>query len=1381
MGGSSGSSTSTYSPPPEVAAAYKQLLSNSQPLFTAPYQPYTAGKAETASDMVPLTVAPQTPNQVAAGQNIASLAGYYQPYANAATDLVQQGTQPIGLQQFNNQSVSQYMSPFLQNVMGSTVANINETNAQQQQQVLGNAIAKGAYGGDRSGIAQSELARQQNLANNATLANVANTGYNSALGQFNQMNQQGIQAQLGSGQLAQSGANLLGNLGTMGQNAALQQAQAQYGIGGAQQQQSQAELSTAYQNYLNQIAYPYQQAQFEGGLISGVASGSGGTTTSTPAQPGAANQIIGGLGALGSLGSLFGGSGAAGAAGAGGFGSFLGSIGSGIGAAAGGIGEGIGAAGAGLLGLFSDERVKENIHPVGKTFDGQNIYKYNYKGDPTTQIGLIAQEVEHKHPSAVGQSQGYKTVNYDEATKNAEHRGHFAAGGDVQQQQGLLGVSPIAGMTATSYLPNAQNAMANPHMPQAPQAKNPNADMYSNLASAVKSVKSMMGKPDDASKTTPTDTKVGVNPNIVSDPSQMGPFMLEMKPEAFGGRIHPHHYDVGGAATAHPDTSITADSPHSSDSFSALKASQQHFTQSLPNAGVVPTPKTSTGVTGGAPSGTPIDANGPALHNPALARSNYTTLATSGNASLADLQSAYDLYTHAHATPEAITQVQLGGGTTDKTNTPVSNDSGGSGAEGGGGGGNNAAGGRIHNHHYGSGGGVVNYIGMPTKKSLQEGAENVVGSGESGGDPTLASIASQDYLPEQAARGGVIGREHHAGPDDTNDQSNVVGKGAGVAAVAPEESATTGVAKSNIFEGLNPNSRAAKNNNPGNIIDSGFARSQPGYAGTDGRFARFETPEHGEAAMHGLLQNYQKQGITTPAGIISKWAPASDNNDTGGYIAQVAKKLGVSPNDPIDVTDPKIRDILGKTIATVEAGAAGPNDGSATSNRIAPAAGAQQKTQPQMPAGITQTPTKEGLSGMLGISMTDNQRLAAFNAFAKLAGTPGKFGVGLAAAADTYSKTLMEANKQTLEQAKGQAEVKKAGVESFTKGAQPSPLGGMRILEQNQAGDVTGQKFVPGATAEQPNVSYGQGAAGAAGGAGPSGGQVTSGAAPTAPTSPTEAAPKISIPQVAGTPDPDAAIKPYVARDLQGQFDPDTRNANRQAFEKLNEPVQQAASSAYDAKKELATVTKALAGLREDSLAGAGPALEVRTSLAKTINYIAQLTGNKELTADMLKDVTMNDLLFKVSTMSAQNSAWRNEAGFMIDKLRQSYPSGSITPEAARELLASLYVSNQLAMDKASFYNQYGSMTGSMGRSVQDAFSRAVPASAYDTERRAILGALTPQNITNPQGQQERASLASALAKGYITHDVFNARIKQLTGDAQVGNLGRYWGGSNAQ
>jgi hypothetical protein len=84
---------------------------------------------------------------------------------------------------------------------------------------------------------------------------------------------------------------------------------------------------------------------------------------------------------------------------------------------------------AGFASLFSDKRLKENVHQIGKTFDGQPVYRYNYKGHPETQIGLIAQDVERKHPEAVGVAGNYKTVDYGRATEDAAHRGHFAYGG----------------------------------------------------------------------------------------------------------------------------------------------------------------------------------------------------------------------------------------------------------------------------------------------------------------------------------------------------------------------------------------------------------------------------------------------------------------------------------------------------------------------------------------------------------------------------------------------------------------------------------------------------------------------------------------------------------------------------------------------------------------------------------------------------------------------------------------------------------------------------------------------------------------------------------------------------------------------------------------
>lgn len=65
--------------------------------------------------------------------------------------------------------------------------------------------------------------------------------------------------------------------------------------------------------------------------------------------------------------------------------------------------------------LASDERVKEDIEPIGKTSDGQNLYSYRYIGDDETRVGLLAQEVEKRDPGAVHEIGGIKTVDYRRA------------------------------------------------------------------------------------------------------------------------------------------------------------------------------------------------------------------------------------------------------------------------------------------------------------------------------------------------------------------------------------------------------------------------------------------------------------------------------------------------------------------------------------------------------------------------------------------------------------------------------------------------------------------------------------------------------------------------------------------------------------------------------------------------------------------------------------------------------------------------------------------------------------------------------------------------------------------------------------------------------
>jgi len=72
----------------------------------------------------------------------------------------------------------------------------------------------------------------------------------------------------------------------------------------------------------------------------------------------------------------------------------------------------IGSIAGGILGLFSDVRLKENIRFEGFRPDGLSNYSYNYAGQSERHIGVMAQEAAELYPLAVGQSQGYLTVDY---------------------------------------------------------------------------------------------------------------------------------------------------------------------------------------------------------------------------------------------------------------------------------------------------------------------------------------------------------------------------------------------------------------------------------------------------------------------------------------------------------------------------------------------------------------------------------------------------------------------------------------------------------------------------------------------------------------------------------------------------------------------------------------------------------------------------------------------------------------------------------------------------------------------------------------------------------------------------------------------------------
>lgn len=97
--------------------------------------------------------------------------------------------------------------------------------------------------------------------------------------------------------------------------------------------------------------------------------------------------------------------------------------------------------------------------------------------------------------------------------------------------------------------------------------------------------------------------------------------------------------------------------------------------------------------------------------------------------------------------------------------------------------------------------------------------------------------------------------------------------------------------------------RGERNNNPGNLNFAGQAGAM--LEGSGGRFAKFQTAYDGLRAMARQLMLYAKRGINSVEGIISTWAPSSENN-TGAYVNSISSRLGVDPKAALNLQNPQV-------------------------------------------------------------------------------------------------------------------------------------------------------------------------------------------------------------------------------------------------------------------------------------------------------------------------------------------------------------------------------------------------------------------------------------------------------------------------------------------
>jgi len=290
----------------QLGQDYGQQLAGltSIPLDTSQFAPQVAG---------------QDPLQTQAATLAGSGVGAYAPYLSQAAT---QGTQAIGTMGGVSPyisgaagltgtgagtgagSIAEYMSPYQQQVIDTSLAEFDRQAAMRQQGISDRAVELGGYGGGREGVQLAEYQTQSDRNRAMLQAGLQQQGF----GQAQQARQQDYQNQLGLGGAQAGLAQGQMGLGSYQQGLAQLTPQLAGGdigtlsqIGGIQQQQTQNVLNA--QQQANQMAAmePYQRLGTYGQGIGQLAPMMGGTTSTMTPDPTALQTALGWTSVMGGI------------------------------------------------------------------------------------------------------------------------------------------------------------------------------------------------------------------------------------------------------------------------------------------------------------------------------------------------------------------------------------------------------------------------------------------------------------------------------------------------------------------------------------------------------------------------------------------------------------------------------------------------------------------------------------------------------------------------------------------------------------------------------------------------------------------------------------------------------------------------------------------------------------------------------------------------------------------------------------------------------------------------------------------------------------------------------------------------------------------------
>jgi len=354
---SKGATTSTATIPEYQQRQQEELFQAAKVASQQPFVPYTGPRVAGFN--------PDQLQQFQATRGLFETGMQYDPLTGLQ-GLAQQEAPQIGqVGSLLGADIGAYQSPYTQQVIDQSMADIQRQADLARGQAQSSAIGAGAFGGSRATLLESESQRPYIEQQARTAAGLRQAGFEQAqraaesdIARQQQMAQFAPEFEL---RARQQQAGLLGGVGAE-QMARL----GQLGQIGQQQQQLQQQgLQVPYQEFQRALAYgPQQLGLLQAGMGTPLVSQSTQKETGTGDILGTAAQLAG-------------------------------------------------------MYFLSDERLKENIKPIGKSENGHNLYTWDWNdkakelGVNTPTIGVLAQEVKKYMPEAVIEDEnGYYKVNY---------------------------------------------------------------------------------------------------------------------------------------------------------------------------------------------------------------------------------------------------------------------------------------------------------------------------------------------------------------------------------------------------------------------------------------------------------------------------------------------------------------------------------------------------------------------------------------------------------------------------------------------------------------------------------------------------------------------------------------------------------------------------------------------------------------------------------------------------------------------------------------------------------------------------------------------------------------------------------------------------------